>query len=58
LTITSVNDSIAPASKVAGVVIQHRGAIAPADEFDTFIKAQLASVTKNQFCIRYKTINF
>ena len=42
----SVNDSIALASKAAGFVIQHRGAIAPAAEFDTFIKAQLASVTK------------
>ena len=40
----AVNDSIALASKAAGFVIQHRGAIAPADEFDTFIKAQLASV--------------
>ncbi|MEI6894693.1 MAG: sugar kinase [Colwellia sp.] len=42
----SVNDSITLASKAAGFVIQHRGAIAPADEFDTFIKAQLASVSK------------
>lgn len=42
----SVNDSIALASKAAGFVIQHKGAIAPADEFNTFIKAQLASVTK------------
>jgi 2-dehydro-3-deoxygluconokinase len=40
----SVNDSIALASKAAGFVIQHKGAIAPAAEFDTFIKAQLASV--------------
>jgi 2-dehydro-3-deoxygluconokinase len=40
----SVNDSITLASKAAGFVIQHRGAIAPADEFNTFIKAQLASV--------------
>ncbi|MBU2869468.1 sugar kinase [Colwellia sp. E2M01] len=40
----SVNDSITLASKAAGFVIQHRGAIAPADEYDTFIKAQLASV--------------
>ena len=40
----SVNDSITLASKAAGFVIQHRGAIAPADEFDTFIKLQLASV--------------
>ena len=40
----SVNDSITLASKAAGFVIQHRGAIAPASEFDTFIKAQLASV--------------
>ena len=40
----SVNDSIALASKAAGFVIQHRGAIAPADEFNTFIKAQLESV--------------
>ena len=42
----SVNDSITLASKAAGFVIQHKGAIAPADEFNTFIKAQLASVTK------------
>ena len=40
----AVNDAITLASKAAGFVIQHRGAIAPADEFDTFIKAQLASV--------------
>jgi 2-dehydro-3-deoxygluconokinase len=40
----SVNDSIRLASKAAGFVIQHRGAIAPADEFYTFIKAQLTSV--------------
>ena len=38
----SVNESNALASKAAGFVIQHRGAIAPAGEFDTFIKAQLA----------------
>ena len=40
----SVNNSITLASKAAGFVIQHRGAIAPADEFDTFINAQLALV--------------
>lgn len=40
----SVNDAITLASQAAGFVIQHRGAIAPAAEFDTFIKAQLASV--------------
>jgi len=40
----AVNDAISLASKAAGFVIQHRGAIAPAEEFDTFIKAQLASV--------------
>lgn len=40
----SVNDSIALASKAAGFVIQHKGAIAPAEEYATFIKAQLASI--------------
>lgn len=40
----SVNDAITLASQAAGFVIQHRGAIAPADAFDTFIKAQLASI--------------
>lgn len=40
----SVNDSITLASKAAGFVIQHRGAIAPVDEFNTFIKAQLALI--------------
>jgi 2-dehydro-3-deoxygluconokinase len=40
----SVNDSISLASKVAGFVIQHRGAITPAEEFDIFIKDQLVSV--------------
>ena len=42
----SVNDAITLASKAAGFVIQHRGAIAPADEFDAFINAQLASISK------------
>lgn len=40
----SVNDSIYLASKAAGFVIQHRGAIAPADEFNRFIKTQLESI--------------
>lgn len=40
----SVNDSISLASKAAGFVIQHRGAIAPADEFNRFIKTQLELV--------------
>ena len=40
----SISEAIALASKAAGFVIQHKGAIAPADEFTTFIKAQLASV--------------
>ena len=39
-----ISEAIALASKAAGFVIQHKGAIAPADEFTTFIKAQLASV--------------
>lgn len=40
----SINDSIILASKAAGFVIQHRGAIAPVDEFNTFITAQIASL--------------
>ena len=41
-----VNDAITLASKAAGFVIQHRGAITPAEEFSVFIKAQLAAVAK------------
>ena len=40
----SVSDAINLASKAAGFVIQHKGAITPARAFDTFIKAQLALV--------------
>ncbi len=40
----SVNKAISLASKAAGFVIQHKGAITPAEEFDSFIKAQLALV--------------
>ncbi len=39
-----ISDAIALASKAAGFVIQHKGAIAPADEFGRFIKAQLAAI--------------
>lgn len=41
-----ISDAIALASKAAGFVIQHRGAITPAQEFSEFINAQLACVAK------------